>query len=358
VLTRRATENVIEYWGFITGCVGSRVHPALLAGWYTSAFRHEGAQPLLIDFSVGSFASPNPQEAKAVRNLLDLLRQGSIKDTGEFPVPLERDPHAPPPRVISRQRRPLLIVTGQEQATRRFLRDLARSAPDRARRFVVATGDAVEFNTIYRDRLVTWPIQDLPFRTVFFSHRNPIDTDAGFIPIPVKEADRSTDEKLFPPRLDEPKPEALPGTGPADRDRAVTEGPRGTLPRSFPRPAVQSSSGTEDLLLFRDIVEALALAFGEKARSGRASDLAQGLLAVHLLDGKLIIQPRGKPLFRPDGQRTSGTGEHVIYLRPLFQGARVLPRAVIEVWSRQPSEDLTNVWIRYREPLTVSYDEF
>jgi hypothetical protein len=31
---------------------------------------------------------------------------------------------------------------------------------------------------------------------------------------------------------------------------------------------------------------------------------------------------------------------------------------VIEVWSRQPSEDMTNIWIRVREPLTVSYDEF
>jgi hypothetical protein len=322
VLTRRAAETVLQYCTFAGGCTGLIAHPSLLAGWYTSGFLHDGSVPFRIDYSVGSFASPNPQEAKAVRALLEPPKRGSAKDAGEFPVPLEHGPHLPPPRAAGRPRQPLLIVTGQEQATRRFLRDLARSAPDRARRFVVATGDSVSFNTIYRDRLVTWPIQDLPFRTVFFAHRNPVDAEAGFVPIPVKEAERTSDDKLTP--------------------------------------AVGSTSGTEDLLLFRDVVEAVALAFAEKGRSGKATDLAQGLQAVYLYDDRLTLQPRGKPLFSHDhpGQRNSATGEHVIYLRPRFQGSRVLPEAVIEVWAREPSDEMTNKWIRCREPLIVSYDEF
>ena len=70
---------------------------------------------------------------------------------------------------LALQRRPLLVVTGQSQPSRRFLRALARSAPEAARRLVVATGDAIAFNTIYRDRQVAWPIQELPFALVFFN---------------------------------------------------------------------------------------------------------------------------------------------------------------------------------------------
>jgi hypothetical protein len=312
VLDHRAADNLMQQWAFVTGCIGLSAHPAFLAGWYTSAFRHgpAGSLPFRIDFSVGSFASPNPQEAKAVDDLLNTFQQGSAREAGEFPVPLPADSHVPSARAAGSPRRPLLVVTGQAQPTRRFLRELARSAPDRARRFIVATGDAIPFNTIYRDRLVTWSIQDFPFHTVFFAHRNPIDPEAGFVPFVKNET------------------------------------------------AVPSTSGTEDLLLFRDLVEAVALAFGEKGRSGRPGDLSGGLLAVHLHNGKLTRHPPGKPLFRSDGQRSSGTGEHVIYLRPSFKGNRVLPEAIIEVWSRQPSEDLTNVWSRFGEPLKVSYDEF
>jgi hypothetical protein len=352
VLSRRATENLIEYWGYVTGCSGLGVHPALLAGWYTSAFRHDGSVPVRIDYSVGSFASPNPQEANAVSKMLDPPKRHDIRD--DFPVPLPSDVTAPPPRRrAGRPRQPLLVVAGQAQASRRFLRELARSAPDLARRFVVATGDAISFNTIYRDRLVTWPIQDLPFHTVFFSHRNPVDPEAGFVPIPVKDGEGAGTDKLPPPRLQDAKAEASRAPDAPEKDRVTSGG-------NPPPPAVQSTSGTEDLLLFRDVVEALALAFDETGRTGGASDLAKGLHAVHFHDGKLTLEPLGKPLFNRDhpGQRNGGTGEHVIYLRPNFRGNRVLPRAVIEVWSRQPSEDMTNMWIRCREPLTVSYDEF
>jgi len=36
-------------------------------------------------------------------------------------------------------------------------------------------GRRIDFNTIYRDRNLAWPIQDLPCDLVFFCHRNPVD---------------------------------------------------------------------------------------------------------------------------------------------------------------------------------------
>ena len=287
VLPHRAADNFMQQWGWVTGAVGLGLPPMALAGWQTSGFRHEGAVQLDVDSSVGSFNSPNPYEAKVVRDLLAQLRSGPALGSS------------------------LLIVTGQTQPSRRLLRDLARSAPDAPRQFVVAMGDALGFNTIYRDRQVTWPIQDLPFRLVFFSHRNPIDVSAGF--------------------------HLSTGEGSSGRTRAA---------------------GTEDVLLYRDIVEAVALAF---QRSGTgcttAEELARGLHAVQQVHDHIELPAEGRAgvaLFSPDGQRGSGTGEHVVYLRPVRQGDRVLPRAVIEVWARQGDRS----WLRVEPSLTVSYDEF
>ena len=88
--------------------------------------------------------------------------------------------------------RPLLVVTGQSTPSRRFLAELVRTSPAQARRLVVATGDAVSFNTIYRDRRVTWPIQDLPFPFVFFCHYDPIDAGRR-LSVPPEGAPRATE---------------------------------------------------------------------------------------------------------------------------------------------------------------------
>ena len=287
VLPHRAADNFIQQWGWVTGGIGLGMPPMGLAGWQTSGFRHEGAVQLDIDSSVGSFNSPNPYEAKVVRDLLAQRRSGPTSGSG------------------------LLVITGQAQPSRRLLRDLARSAPDASRQVVVVMGDALGFNTIYRDRQVTWPIQDLPFRLVFFSHRNPIDATAGF--------------------------HLSRGDGTSGRTRAA---------------------GTEDVLLFRDIVEAVALAF-QRPGTGctTADELARGLHAVHQVGDHLELPAgggQGVALFAPGGQRGSGTGEHVVYLRPVRQGDRVLPVAVIEVWARQGDRS----WLLVEPRLTVSYDEF
>src|SRR5262249_36235235 len=114
--------------------------------------------------------------------------------------------------------RPLLpLPAPAAQPARRFLRGLLRTAPTQADRFVVALGDSFYFNTVYRDRNLTLPIQDLPFMLVFCCHRNPVDPVA-FEPDQTATAD------------------------------------------VIPDPSGRTSSGTDTLLLYRDVVEALAMA--------------------------------------------------------------------------------------------------
>jgi hypothetical protein len=77
-------------------------------------------------------------------------------------------------------------------------------------------------------------------------------------------------------------------------------------------------------------------------------------------DGKLTFDPTARPLFIDDGNRHSGTGEHVVYLSPEYQGPRVLPRAAIEVWSWRTEgtgEAAVSTWQRAAgSPLEMHYD--
>jgi hypothetical protein len=295
VLERRAADTFLEQWGFASGCVVLGQPPATLAGSFTPAFRHDpGAYPLKIDSGVGAFDSPNPYEVREVQNLLKPFAKGKA------PLP-----------------RRLLVVAGQSEPSRRFLRLLARLAPDLVRYFVVATGDAISFNAIYRDRMVTWPIQDLPFTLALFSHRNPIDRKAGFRELGSKKRGR--------------------------RSEAV------------------AASGTEDLLLATDIVTAVFVAYaGTESGARDAAGLAAGLDALHLDGSRLVLEPRGRALFNPrrKGMRNGFTGEHVICLRPRFEGRRVLSEATIEVWTREPGEDSEQPAWKLVGKLGVSYDEY
>src|SRR5262249_51858997 len=159
------------------------------------------------------------------------------------------------------------------------LRALIRSVPDLANRFVIATGDAISFNTVYRDRETAWNIQDLPFPLVFFCHHNPIDAEAGFRP----ESSRDG------------------GSGP---DKA-----NGT-----------ATTGTEDVLLFGDMVEALLQAGAPAGLQpcANAEELSQRLALARLQGDRIVLGRKGVRLFDADGQRQSGTGEHVVCLRPTF----------------------------------------
>jgi hypothetical protein len=108
----------------------------------------------------------------------------------------------------TRDRRQILLVPANAERIRRFLRTLARrSSPQDTKNLVVVAGPSMSFNTIYRDRDIAWNIQDLPLPLVLFFHRNPVDSEVGF------------------------KEPAQGLTAP-------------------------SATGTEDLLLYRDILEA------------------------------------------------------------------------------------------------------
>jgi hypothetical protein len=233
-----------EHWAGLLagGCAGALLtETRLISRW--------------IDFSVGGFDQPNRWEAQVAAELMSIKLRDHPK-----------------------QEQPLLVLPAAASGpARRFLRGMMRVAPAEARRFVVATGDGLSFNTIYRDRNIAWPIQDLPFDLVFFCHRNPVDARA--------------------------------------------------------RPA-GSSSGTEDLLLYVDIVRAVVLAAYQGEDLPRSGDeLRRRLGEARWKDGGVSFAPDGALLFDADGNRRTGTGEHVVWLFPNIEGEQVLPRATIRVWS-------------------------
>ena len=244
--------------------------------WW-SQFRLATPESTSIPYSVGTFDHPNRWEVEAARYLIE--------------TKLNKYPD---------QQRPLLLVPAASQPVRRLLRALMRFAPREAQRFVVATGDAITFNTVYRDRNVAWPIQDLPFSLVFFCHRNPVEKAAGFRRhSPSRSADDAQDDA--------------------------------------------SQAGTEDLLLFVDIVEALVQAsYKDNRLITDADQLGHKLSEARWLKSseRVCFDPEGQPLFDSEGNRRSGTGEHVVYLRPVTRGEEILALARIEVCPWQP--DLLN----------------
>jgi hypothetical protein len=240
-----------------------------------------------IDYSVGGFDQPNRWEAPAIERLMK--------------AKLDKYPD---------QRRSLLVLAAPgSQPARRFLRGLVRAAPAEARRFVAVTGDALSFNTVYRDRNDLWPIQDLPCDLVFFCHRNPVDDAAGFLREDAQSA-----------RI------AAPATG------------------------------TEDLLLYMDIVQTLVQAANQdQALPATGDELGERLHRARWHDGHVTFGNDGAGLFDADGNRRSATGEHVVWLRPLVQGQRVQPQATIKVYEWLGTAE-AGAWHELRT-LDVDYED-
>jgi hypothetical protein len=193
----------------------------------------------------------------------------------------------------------LLVLPTNAQRARRFLRTLCRAAPLETRNLVVVNGDAISFNNIYRDRDVAWNILDIPLPLVFFSHRDPIDAGAGFHPH-------------------------------------------------------KAATATQDLLLFRDIVEALIHAGHDQGRLlASADDLRTRLGQLRWSNGRIAAPPseQGLAFFDAEGNRAPGTGEHIVWLHPRFEGTRILPRATITVW-----HVAEGAWRVTGEPLDVLYN--
>jgi hypothetical protein len=233
-----------------------------------------------IPYSVGAFNQPNKWETDAVERLANVVSQHP------------------------EQHRPLLVLPAVSQPARRFLRGLARTDPVLAGRFVVVTGDGIDFNTIYRDRNLAWPIQDLPSYLVFFCHRNPVDPSAF--------------------REDQPGGDQAP-----------------------PDPNEKTTTGTQDLLLYRDIVETVTTAAErEDGWLDRPDDLAQRLSEARLSDGS--------PRFKAGGNQYPGASEYVVVLRPVREGNRVRPKASLQVWNRSAIANGKGRWTLVRE-LSVDY---
>lgn len=275
-LSRASAEAIGREWASAVGAAAAGTFP-----WH---FPHADQFPSgslvatqNIASSVGTFARPNRLEWDAASWMVQDYRQSGLN---------------------AQQRRPLLVLAGQSKPSRRFLRALEENDHTAARRYIVASGDSLAFNTVYRDRDVAWPIQDLPYNLVFFCHRNPVDVSAGFLPERRGEA------------------------------------------RSGPAP----TTGTEDLLLFEDIIAAL---MESASGGGDAMMVSERLRTVRLA---------GQALFRADGNRRNGTGEHIVWLRPTFEGERVLPLATLSVWSWRDDGGTAGRWQLAAEPLEVGYE--
>src|SRR5262249_51487625 len=205
-----------------------------------------------IPYSVGSFNHPNSLEENTARLVLDLLE------------------------LHPAQQRPLLVLPCAPQPARRFLRAMVRTAPVESQRFVVASGDAIDFNTLSRDRQLAWPIQDLPLTLVCFCQRNPVDPSA------------------FQPDL--PGSETIP-----------------------PDPSGHTSTGTQDLLLYQDIVEALVeAAYRPEGLQADADQLREALRGIRLKAGGLLAG---------EGDGRGGWGVFGVCPRRPGQGAGLPPRA-------------------------------
>ncbi len=201
-----------------------------------------------------------------------------------------------------------MLLPADAERSRRVLRTVVRrSTPRDLRNLVVMTCDSLNFNTIYRDRNVTWNIQDLPVPLVMFSHRNPVAEDVGF------------------------KEQTSPG-----------------------------STGTEDLLLYRDMLQTLLLtAYTGSQLAQPDADLVSSLHGLTWANGRVRL-PRppdsGAPLFSPrDGNRMDGTGEHIIVLRPDPDDHGSLAQATITVWHLERAADQRPTW-RLARTLLVAYD--
>ena len=165
---------------------------------------------------------------------------------------------------------------------------------------VAVTGDGIGVNTFYRDRDFAWPVRSLPVPVVLFTHADPFawDEPGGRAPPP--------DYSIAPPA------------------------------------SGQTRSTTEDIQHFTRLARIVAA--GLFPEGGR--EVSHSPDAVH---GAL----RNMKFFEEDGNRRSGTGEHVVVLRPTpgsdAANGRASTEAVLEVYFR---EGAARKWTRlHAQPL-------
>src|SRR5262249_46500363 len=117
------------------------------------------------------------------------------------------------------------------------------------------------------------------------------------------------------------------------------------------------ASGTEDLLLYQDMIDALIQASTHTGKlCSVAEELRDGLQLLRVREGRVTLGSEGPLLFDSQGNRRNGTGEHVVWLRPPFgdnlHQERVLPEAqiVVATWQAERS-----AWVYRGQPIRVFY---
>ncbi len=256
-----------------------------------------------IAYSTGDYLNPNYLEAAAALQ----FSQGRSK---------------------SRSVRQLLVLPASTDRARRFLKAVINSDPLAASNLAVVSGDSITFNSIYRDHNVAWNILDLPVPLVFFSHRNPVFADS-------RRKDASGLAKGFHPH------------GTPDRPWATT--------------------GMQDLLLHRDVLEAVVTAaYHDGPLVTEADTLDQQLAQLYwvpdrdeggkIVDGHVSFRKSTNPFFDKDRNRHQGTGEQIVLLEPqhLPDGV-LLPKAMLTVWSRQTTPGMHRMWSKASAPLDIYY---
>jgi hypothetical protein len=193
--------------------------------------------------------------------------------------------------------RTVLVIPTVSAPARRTLRALVHGDPSVGRQLVALTGDGMSVNTFYRDRDFAWPVRSIPVPVVLFTHADPLGWD-------------------------------VPGNG--------SPPPPGYELRRPGPDEVRSS--TEEIILFNRLTRVVAAALFPSGSAAVARDpgaVAAGLRRSH------------PAFFDPAGDRLSGTGEHVVVLRPAFPGesrdGRPHPDAALEVYVRQ---DGGSGWLR------------
>jgi hypothetical protein len=281
---------------------------------FPEVFRLVTDDPNEVAYSAGDYYNPNPREALVVRLFLSNNRD------------LQAGRH-------------LLALPTNAQRAQRVMRTLVRRDPVQARNLVMVTGDSISFNSIYRDRNVSWSILDMPVSLVLFAHRNPINAAVGFRAGGAGEAELAAQAAL---RVVE----------------AVGFRAGGAVE------AEPHSTATDDLLLHRDILEALVqAAYSDRELLADADALNDRLHGALWKRGQVEMpgfagappdgNGAGVPLFDADGNRSPRTGEHVVWLRPGENPAQ----ATITVWRRRPEgAPEGDGWVPAGGKLQVSYD--
>ena len=118
-----------------------------------------------------------------------------------------------------------------------------------------------------------------------------------------------------------------------------------------------SPTGTQDLLLHRDIIEALVHAAHDRGRPVEdVAHVVERLRGLHWLRGRVTPAPGAqvpgsRAFFDAEGNRAPLTGEHVVWLQPRFDGTLTLSQATITVW-----RVVDGAWRLAGAPLDVYYN--